>query len=231
MKRLFLLLMFVFVVFPFSCAWATCENMVFYHTDSGELELPCVNVGSSSCYKAKLKLNPYALGENKIEFDLVDLEQTTQPLPTSEDSILTPQFDSNTFLLKIPYVVIDSTFDVYDVVLKLQVIPAEEGDDIFFTINSIKSTIMPNVCIEEGTVTSCKFIDPEDGLLFCLEWTGSAQFTETMLQQCNGIKSQDSCPAGAISSCSTPFPEDNLMTAYGYQPSANIGIYCMQGGS
>ncbi len=219
-KAMFLLCLFIFAA---STSWSKCENMAFFFTDTGVLDLPCVDVGSGKCWKAKLKLDPEALEDNSVEFDLLEADETNRPLPTGEDKILTSTFDSNTYLLHVPYVVIDSNGSEFEVVLKLEVIHGPQTDDLFFTIHSIKPVVMPNVCQEQGSLASCEIYDETLGLIYCLEFSGSASFVNEMVGACpeESAKKRTACPAGALASCTAPFPgEENVVTSYAYHSYA-----------
>ena len=235
MKHIFPILIMLFLAVLAGNAWSTCENMTIFYADSKELELPCIDVGKSNCFSATLTLDMEALEQNRIEFEIKDIDEKNTHVPTGDDSVLTPHFDSNTFLLKIPYAVIDSTLDTYELVLKLESapIPNTGSDYLYFTLKSIRPSIMPNVCQEENAVGSLLFYD-EGKLMFCNEFVGDSMFVNTMMHASeNVVLAYAPCPEGAINSCTVPFPGGNEVTAYSYDPAA-INYYllaCGQGES
>ncbi len=143
-------MLFLFVVFYAGTGWAACENMALFHSEKGELDLPCVDLGTGKCFEAKLKLNVEALGDKILEFDLLSVDDTSQPVPSADASALTQTFDSGTFQLHVPAAVIDSTLDKFEVILRLHVMHGRQPYGLFFTIESIKPAVLPNVCQGSG---------------------------------------------------------------------------------
>jgi len=208
MMKLIVFALFLFFLFiPSSRAF--CPHLPFLFTSVADVDLPCVDVDSQTCYQARLKWD-----ENLKAFELVSVERTSLPLPPEPEKSFLPVYRAG--VLKIPVAIVEANFETYGGELLL----FSRNGKFYFRLEKAYRAVLPEVCRGENTVGHCLYSSNNQPFM-CYEFQGSRLFVEHNLAKCaNRPVLGESCPAGALDFCSKVLSLGEKIIFRAYQAEA-----------